>query len=140
VKPTPRQREVILFLAKRELDGNIPPTLREIGGAFGINSTNGVNDHLRALERRGLIQRTEMRSRAIRLTPAGWQEIGEDASNRPPSDVRLNLLEDIAVAAQRLILGTGNVIAEREEVNRRALDVAVRALVAHDGLVKGRVA
>lgn len=33
------------------------PALREIGQHFGIASTNGVSDHLRALHRRGLIQK-----------------------------------------------------------------------------------
>lgn len=44
-----------------------PPTLREIGIAMCITSTNGVNDHLIALERKGFVRREEMRSRAIRL-------------------------------------------------------------------------
>jgi repressor LexA len=43
-----------------------PPTLREIGNHMGIRSTNGVNDHLRALERKGYLQREDMKSRALR--------------------------------------------------------------------------
>jgi repressor LexA len=34
---------------------------------MGIRSTNGDNDHLRALERKGFISRTDMQSRAIKL-------------------------------------------------------------------------
>lgn len=45
-----------------------PPTLREIGAAIGVRSTNGVNDHLRALERKGYITRDDMLSRGIRPT------------------------------------------------------------------------
>lgn len=50
-----------------------PPTLREIGAKMGISSTNGVNDHLRALERKGYICRPNVRkgepgnARAIRV-------------------------------------------------------------------------
>jgi repressor LexA len=35
-----------------------PPTLREIGKHMNILSTNGVNDHLRSLERKGYIRRS----------------------------------------------------------------------------------
>src|SRR5690349_20694604 len=47
-----------------------PPTLREIGNHMGIRSTNGVNDHLRALERKGYLAREDMKSRALRPTRA----------------------------------------------------------------------
>ncbi len=33
---------------------------------MGIRSTNGVNDHLRALERKGYLTREDMKSRALR--------------------------------------------------------------------------
>jgi len=44
-----------------------PPTLREIGQAFEIRSTKGVNDHLAALERKGKIRRQKDLSRAIEV-------------------------------------------------------------------------
>jgi repressor LexA len=34
---------------------------------MGIRSTNGVNDHLRALERKGYLRREDMKSRALKL-------------------------------------------------------------------------
>jgi repressor LexA len=44
------------------------PTIREIGLAFGIVSTNGVNDHLRALQRKGFIRMSAgMKSRDLRI-------------------------------------------------------------------------
>lgn len=43
-----------------------PPTIREIGNHLQIKSTNGVNDHLKALERKGYITREDMKSRALR--------------------------------------------------------------------------
>ena len=36
-----------------------PPTLREIGEHMGIRSTNGVNDHLKALEKKGYLERED---------------------------------------------------------------------------------
>ncbi len=63
-KLTARQQQVLDFInAKIEGDG-YPPTIREIGAHLGIKSTNGVNDHLKALERKGWLQRTESKSRA----------------------------------------------------------------------------
>jgi repressor LexA len=38
---------------------------------MGIRSTNGVNDHLRALERKGYLTREDMKSRALRPLPFG---------------------------------------------------------------------
>lgn len=41
--------------------------MREIGEHLGIKSTNGVNDHLKALERKGYIDRQDHRSRALSI-------------------------------------------------------------------------
>jgi SOS-response transcriptional repressor LexA len=62
---TKRQRMVLDFINQSIGDRGYPPTLREIGSHMGIRSTNGVNDHLRALERKGFIKREDMRSRAL---------------------------------------------------------------------------
>ena len=64
-KLTPRQSQVFTFIKKQIRKDGYPPTLREIGEALGIRSTNGVNDHLKALERKGYIQRDGHRSRSI---------------------------------------------------------------------------
>ena len=66
-KLTDRQRAVLQFIADSIGDRGYPPTLREIGNHLGIKSTNGVNDHLRALERKGYLTREDMKSRTLRL-------------------------------------------------------------------------
>jgi len=65
---TKRQKLVLDFIQKCIENRGYPPTLREIGAQMGINSTNGVNDHLHALERKGYLKREEMKSRALRPT------------------------------------------------------------------------
>lgn len=72
-KLTDRQRAVLEFISASISDRGYPPTLREIGNHLGIRSTNGVNDHLRALERKGYLTREDMKSRTLRLvrTPEG---------------------------------------------------------------------
>lgn len=63
---TDRQREILDFITRSISSRGYPPTLREIGTHFGIRSTNGVNDHLRALEKKGYLQREDLKSRALR--------------------------------------------------------------------------
>jgi repressor LexA len=65
---TQRQQMVLDFIRQSITDRGYPPTLREIGARMGIRSTNGVNDHLRALERKGYLTREDMKSRALRPT------------------------------------------------------------------------
>jgi repressor LexA len=67
---TDRQQMVLDFIRQSIADRGYPPTLREIGARMGIRSTNGVNDHLRALERKGYLTREDMKSRALRPTSA----------------------------------------------------------------------
>ncbi|MBK7395906.1 MAG: transcriptional repressor LexA [Myxococcales bacterium] len=63
---THRQQMVLEYIRRSIHDRGYPPTLREIGAFMGIRSTNGVNDHLRALERKGYLTREDMKSRALR--------------------------------------------------------------------------
>lgn len=65
---TSRQEQVLGYIAETIRDRGYPPTIREIGTALGIRSTNGVNDHLKALERKGYIERSGAKSRAILVT------------------------------------------------------------------------
>lgn len=67
-KLTDRQEMVLQFIQASIVERGYPPTLREIGNHMGIRSTNGVNDHLRALERKGYLTREDMKSRALRPT------------------------------------------------------------------------
>src|SRR3954465_4950057 len=63
---TDRQHQVLEYIRSSISNRGSPPTLREIGAHMGIRSTNGVNDHLRALERKGYLTREDMKSRALR--------------------------------------------------------------------------
>jgi repressor LexA len=63
---TDRQQAILDFITQSIDERGYPPTLREIGEHFGIRSTNGVNDHLRALEKKGHLQREDLKSRALR--------------------------------------------------------------------------
>lgn len=63
---TDRQQLVLDFITRSIERRGYPPTLREIGHQLGIRSTNGVNDHLKALEKKGYLAREDLKSRALR--------------------------------------------------------------------------
>lgn len=63
---TDRQRQILDFIAGHARRG-LPPTLREIGKAFGMRSTNAVADHLKLIERKGYLERTPLKSRGLRV-------------------------------------------------------------------------
>jgi repressor LexA len=69
---TARQQQALDFISNCLEHHGFPPTLREIGEHMGIRSTNGVNDHLKALERKGYLEREELKSRALR--PVGYED------------------------------------------------------------------
>ncbi|MEJ7603201.1 MAG: transcriptional repressor LexA [Kofleriaceae bacterium] len=73
---TLRQREILDFISSSIVERGFPPTLREIGEHFNIRSTNGVNDHLKALEKKGHLRREDLKSRAMRpVLPDGSGEV-----------------------------------------------------------------
>ena len=86
---TKRQQLVLEFIQESIQQNGFPPTLREIGAHFGIRSTNGVNDHLLALQRKGYLRRQDMKSRALRPTasaggvPREVPLIGRVAAGQP---------------------------------------------------------
>ena len=75
---TKRQEMVLDFITQSISSRGYPPTLREIGSHMGIRSTNGVNDHLRALERKGYLKREDMKSRALR--PVNMEALAQQES------------------------------------------------------------
>jgi repressor LexA len=91
---TDRQREILDFISRSITKRGYPPTLREIGSHFGIRSTNGVNDHLRALEKKGYLQREDLKSRALRPIVSSTGQLvevpvlGQVAAGQPVLAVR----------------------------------------------------
>lgn len=82
---TERQNEILQFILEHMAAQGSPPTIREIGLRFGIASPRGVADHLRALERKGCIERSRRKSRGIRPTRSwnGIPIVGAVAAGSP---------------------------------------------------------
>lgn len=101
---TKRQAQTLDFIRQSIEQRGYPPTLREIGESMGIRSTNGVNDHLRALERKGYLRREDMKSRALRL-------VGQEPESTPNQDENLLEVQVLGrVAAGLPLLAEENVV------------------------------
>src|SRR6202158_2796892 len=103
---TERQKEILhLILKETEIHG-FPPTIREIGHEMGIRSTNGVNDHLKALERKGYQVRGEQQSRSLVPTKRARLVLGLGA-RKDSGMIEVPLLGKVTAATP--LLATENV-------------------------------
>lgn len=92
---TERQSEIVEFIQECLHERGGAPTVAEIQARFGFSSPASVSDHLRLLERKGVIRREPGKARNIRLLgarsprtirnvpllgaiPAGYPEAGEE--------------------------------------------------------------
>lgn len=64
---TARQSQALEIISSGIAEFGYPPSRREIAYKMGITSVNGVSDHIYALARKGYIELTSMKSRAIRV-------------------------------------------------------------------------
>ena len=64
-KLTARQQEMLDYIERESRSAGVPPSIRQIGTALGITSTNGVRLHLQALQKKGYIRRSQRTSRGI---------------------------------------------------------------------------
>jgi len=67
---TSRQKKIYDFLLTTIREKGYAPSIAEIGTKFQIASTNGVSDHLKALEKKGYIRRVGKRAIEV-LTALG---------------------------------------------------------------------
>jgi len=73
---TRRQDEILALIRQYIYEEGYPPTRAEIAEAFGFRSANAAEEHLRALERKGVIELLQGSSRGIRLLEDGEEEEG----------------------------------------------------------------
>ncbi len=115
-----RDQAVLDMIAGSLREQGRPPTIREIGEAFGIASTNGVRYYLDRLEKAGRIRRDKWTSRGIELSgpkPGGAAtaarpapavhtiparpvpDRGASASHTPRTAIEIPLLGRVAAGA-----------------------------------------
>jgi repressor LexA len=82
---TRRQTEILELIRAYVAEEGCPPTRAEIAATLGFRSANAAEDHLRALERKGVIELVPGTSRGIRLVEdeSGLPVIGRVAAGEP---------------------------------------------------------
>lgn len=72
---TDRQRLVLHTIADYRARNDLSPSVRELCELLEVSSTNGIVDHLKALEAKNCIWRDRRKARAMWLTPTGLAEV-----------------------------------------------------------------
>ena len=67
LKLTPRQQQILEFIQHSIKQTGIPPTRADLCRHFGFKSPTAAEDHLKALQRKGMIELLSGVSRGIRL-------------------------------------------------------------------------
>jgi len=67
MKLTEKQQKVLQYLIDFNRENGYQPSIHEIADNFKYKSTNSVDGHLKAIERKGFIKRTHKISRAIKI-------------------------------------------------------------------------
>ena len=84
---TARQSEILDFIQSFVAETGMPPTRAEIARKLGFRSVNAAEEHLRALQRKGVISLIPGASRGIQLLDtdheAGLPLIGRVAAGQP---------------------------------------------------------
>jgi repressor LexA len=81
---TPRQAEILQLIRDTIEETGFPPTRMEIARMLGFASPNAAEEHLRALERKGVIEILDGTARGLRLKEAlGLPLVGRVAAGAP---------------------------------------------------------
>ncbi|MBZ5488237.1 transcriptional repressor LexA [Halomonas aquamarina] len=83
---TARQQNVFDFIVKTMGEFGYPPTRAEIAKALGFRSPNAAEEHLRALERKGVIRIIRNTSRGIRLPNQEMTEPADSLASAPANN------------------------------------------------------
>jgi repressor LexA len=71
---TDKQKQVLEFIQEYGESNGYSPSIRDVAGRFEC-SVKGAYDHVVALEKKGLIERSKNRSRSIQLATRGKREL-----------------------------------------------------------------
>jgi len=73
---TPRQSEILHMIQEFIAETGMPPTRAEIARELGFKSANAAEDHLRALQRKGVLELVPGASRGIQLRDSLRDQLG----------------------------------------------------------------
>lgn len=73
---TPRQSQILQMIQEFIAETGMPPTRAEIARELGFRSPNAAEDHLRALQRKGVLELVPGASRGIQLKDSLREQLG----------------------------------------------------------------
>lgn len=73
---TPRQSQILAMIQEFIADSGMPPTRAEIARELGFRSANAAEEHLRALQRKGVLELVPGTSRGIQLKDSLREQLG----------------------------------------------------------------
>ena len=73
---TPRQRQILELIQSFIEDFGMPPTRAEIARELGFRSANAAEEHLRALQKKGVLELVPGASRGIQLKDSLREQLG----------------------------------------------------------------
>ena len=73
---TPRQKQILEMIQEFISDTGMPPTRAEIARQLGFKSANAAEEHLRALQRKGVLELLPGASRGIQLKDSLREQMG----------------------------------------------------------------
>jgi SOS-response transcriptional repressor LexA len=118
---TDRQKEILGVIHRCNETRGLSPSIREIGDTLSIRSTNGVNDHLKALQRKGLLTRESLTARSFKLTAAGLLAIGKESAHGL-------VLNPEQVKQLALTLQTARIAARDDSALQAQIEASLKAL------------
>ncbi|HEY1724205.1 MAG TPA: transcriptional repressor LexA [Steroidobacteraceae bacterium] len=98
-----RRQQQILHLIGQFIDRRgLPPTRADLARALRLRNRQGIDQHLRAIERKGFLQLEPGIARGIRLLPAAGAAAGLTAGNAPSPPPLLPLYGRVAAGVPTL--------------------------------------
>lgn len=123
-----RDLDVLRFLADREVNGEGPPSTREVARAAGLKSPRSGYVRLRKLAEVGHVEVGEgegLKRRPVKLTRAGWEAVGE----LPGLGVTVAGPGTEAVAQQGVYSLVAELATSRSGKRRYVLEVSGQSMV-----------
>lgn len=107
------QKKILEYIERSTHENGYPPSVREICEAIGLKSTSTVHGHLVRLEKKGKLNRTSMRPRAITV-PVNHQNSAPDTIRIPvlgkvAAGIPITAIEDYddCISLPKSMVGTG---------------------------------
>ncbi|MES2571279.1 MAG: transcriptional repressor LexA, partial [Verrucomicrobiota bacterium] len=117
---TSRQQQVLEFIKEAHSRSGVVPTTREIQEHFGFASQTAAVNHLRALERKGVIQRQAGKARAVSIV--------SELKRQSIIDIPIygQIAAGLAEAVEEERLGVISIDADTTGVGRKAAVFALK--------------